>query len=422
MNIGFACIAIGVPGAGLRTCVKKNATDENLLAIIQANLAALDRIIEYNIKNEIKLFRISSDLIPFGSSEINQLEWWNLFTEQFHLIGKKIVESGMRVSMHPGQYTVINSPKDEVVNRAVEDLFYHARVLDALGVDSTHKIILHIGGVYGDKTTAIARFIENYKMLPEEVKERLVIENDDKSYHIADVLQIGTTLKIPVVYDTLHNQVNPYDREKTDCDWIELCRKTWTKKDGRPKIHYSRQHPGKQKGSHSDSIKIREFLQFKDSLNGIEPDVMLEVKDKNLSAIKCNNAIRRNSSIKNLETEWGHYKYLVLEKSQQSYAKIRVLLKQKENYPVEEFYQLIEDALSLPDNQGNACNALLHIWGYFKNQASKIEKERFRKLQDTFEVTGSSGVSAKRFLWRLAERYQEEYLLQSYYFLSYGLK
>ena len=151
MSIGYACLTIGVQNTNLKSCIAKNVDEEKLLDLISNNLNSLENIIEYNIKNNIKLFRISSDLIPFGSSKINSIPWEKIFLSKFGEIGDKIKTSGMRVSMHPGQYTVINSPNIEVVNRAIDDLNYHTKVLDSLGVGSEHKIVLHIGGVYNDK-------------------------------------------------------------------------------------------------------------------------------------------------------------------------------------------------------------------------------------------------------------------------------
>lgn len=200
MSIGYACLTIGVPDANLKSCTAKSLTEEKLLEIISYNLKSLNNIIDYNIKNDIKLFRISSDLIPFGSSHLNQLSWWKLFSQEFAEIGRKIMNNNIRVSMHPGQYTVLNSPNDDVVKRAIEDLNYHVKVLDNLGVGENHKIILHIGGVYNDKEQAINRFVNNYKQLDNRVKQRLVIENDDKSYNINDVLKIGKELNIPVIF------------------------------------------------------------------------------------------------------------------------------------------------------------------------------------------------------------------------------
>lgn len=290
MRIGYACLAVDVKNTNFRSVTMKNANEEKLLEIIEHNLKSLNNIIDYNIKNNIKLFRITSDLIPFGSSPVNTLNWWEIFSSQFKLIGEKIRNSGMRVSMHPGQYTVLNSLRDDVVSRAIADLNYHNLVLDSLGVDRKNKIILHIGGVYGNKEEAIERFIQNYRLLNKGVKERLVIENDDKSYNIKEVLSIGNRLDIPVVYDNLHNNVLPYDKLKDDNYWVNKCKNTWKREDGPQKIHYSQQDKNKRPGAHSRTIEVEEFAAFLNNLDNYEDiDIMLEVKDKNLSAIKCTN-------------------------------------------------------------------------------------------------------------------------------------
>ncbi len=287
MRIGYACLAIGVPDTGIKSCIMKNASDAKLFGLISHNLDSLKNIIDYNIKNNIRLFRISSDIIPFGSSTINKIAWWDLFSTEFSRIGKKIKDNNMRVSMHPGQYTLINSPDEEVVKRAIYDLEYHSKVLDCLGVGKEHKIILHIGGVYNDKKSAVSRFVANFCSMPASIRDRIVLENDDKSYNICDVLEIGAAINVPVVFDNLHNEINPCDREKSDAFWINECKKTWKEDDGIQKIHYSQQDPAKRPGSHSDSILLDKFMAFYYSLERDDIDIMLEVKDKNLSAVNC---------------------------------------------------------------------------------------------------------------------------------------
>lgn len=287
MSIGYACLTVGVPGTDFKSCIMKNATENRLMGIITYNLASLERILDYNALSGIQLFRISSDLIPFGSSPVNNLPWWEIFEEQFRLLGQKIAAYGMRVSMHPGQYTVLNSPNTEVVLRAVQDLSYHCRILNSLQVGISHKIILHIGGMYQDKRQSMQRFIESYHLLSQQIKDRLVVENDDKSYHILDVLEIAAKVHVPVIFDNLHHKVNPCDKEEDEFHWINVCGQTWKAEDGPQKIHYSQQHPEKKPGSHSDTIDEEEFFAFYHKLNRKDIDIMLEVKDKNLSAIKC---------------------------------------------------------------------------------------------------------------------------------------
>lgn len=415
MRIGYACLTVAVEHTGIRTCTLKNASPERLLALVGENLAALERMVDYNIANEIRLYRISSDLIPFGSSLAAALPWQSLFAEKLASIADKIVGSGMRVSMHPGQYTVLNSPDSGVVRRAIADLRYHARVLDALRLDGTHKIVLHVGGKYGDPKSALARFREEYRDLDDSVRRRLVLENDGSIYSIAEVLDLCAAIGAPAVYDNLHNRIHPADATKSDAFWVEACRPTWRPADGAQKTHYSQPNPAKSRGAHSESIAIEPFLAYTAGLPEIRPDIMLEVKDKNRSAVKCQLCLSPPNQ-RLLETEWGRYKYAVLERSPQIYQEIRELLKEKRGNLAIPFYRLVESALALPEDRGRAVNALEHVWGYFSAYASAAEARHYTDLRDRYSRGEASLREARATLYRLARKYRQDYLLGSYYF------
>jgi UV DNA damage endonuclease len=413
MKIGYACQTIGIPGTGFKSCTLKNANKDTLTSIISQNLSALDHIINYNIENQIKLFRITSDLIPFGSSAANQLKWWEIFGDELACIGKKVVENGIRISMHPGQYTVLNSPDEQVVERAVQDLEYHTTLLEAMDSSQENKLILHVGGAYGDKKLAMERFVANYHKLNPAIRKHLVIENDDKIYNIAEVMEISTQTGAPVVFDVLHHQINPDPDNNDIYDWFAKSNKTWKQADGNQKIHYSEQNPYKKPGSHSETITLETFQNFLTGLNGMDPDIMLEVKDKNLSAMKCLNLTAIRPTILRLEQEWSRYKYWILEKSHEDYNKIRQLLKDKNSYPVIEFYKLVDHAMLAEVTPGGVINAADHVWGYFKNRADEKEKVRYSNLMKNYKA---GSITHKKFLWQLTLKYQEPYLIQSHYF------
>lgn len=417
MRIGYACKLEGVQGYNLKTCILKNATPDNLKNIIEYNLSVLDAMLEYNYKNEIYMFRISSDIIPLASHKAVKYDWKNEFKNELKLIGEKAIKYNIRLSMHPGQYTVLNSPDAEVVKKAIADLNYHCEFLDAMNLDCTNKLILHIGGVYGDKASAKERFIENYNTLNDNVKKRLVIENDDKLYTIKDVLEISSRRNIPVVFDNLHNEINNNGDNKDDQYWIDLCKKSWKKEDGTQKIHYSQQDRIKRKGAHSKTIDTTQFLTFVHRLNREDIDIMLEVKDKNLSAIKCSLCMDDNNfSITVIEKEWARYKYIVLEKSHQNYLEIRELLKDKDKNFTLRFYQLIDQAI-LNDSETGFINASEHVWGYFKNDATIKEKHKFKNLLDTYSNQMKKKQHIKHFLFRLSKKYNKGYLIDSYFFV-----
>lgn len=418
MKIGYACLILGVPECNLKGLTLKNADEKKLHEVIEHNLSVLDKMIDYNIENGIKLFRISSDIIPFASHEANNLKWWVEYRGILEAIGQKIKKSGIRVSMHPGQYTVLNSPDAKVVNNACLDILYHTRFLDSLQLDSSHKIILHIGGLYGNKKEAALRFIKNFHNLPAESKARLVIENDEKCFNIEDVLYIGEKLNIPVVFDNLHHIVNPV-HDKPLMEWIKACRSTWSDKDGNQKIHYSEQAENGKKGAHSETINSQIFYQFYKELkaNSSFPDIMLEVKDKNLSALKCIHITSDNLPISVLEKEWAKYKYLVLSRSQKTYLEIREMLKDKSGVNPLSFYAKIEQCLNLPASKKEEINAVNHIWGYFKNQADIKEKTRFHKLMREWSEDKIKFSQVKNFLFKLALKYDEKYIKYSYFFI-----
>lgn len=419
MAIGYACKLVGVPGTKLKGMVLRNADEELIDETIAYNLKMLENMVDYNISKGIRLFRISSDIIPFGSHEVNTHEWWKDYEMELAGLGSRIRSAGMRVSMHPGQYTVLNSPDEGVVGRCIADLVYHARFLDALGVDSSNKIILHIGGVYGDRESALKRFEDNWQGLPDQVKRRLVVENDEKCFNISEVLQLGIRLGIPVVYDNLHSSINPPATGPVDhTGWIRNCKPTWKPEDGRQKIHYSQQSAKGQKGAHSNTIHIRPFLEFYNDIREFDPDIMLEVKDKNISALKCINCTADDVKRVTLEKEWALWKYAVMERSYRLYKEIGSMFRGTEMPDAVNFYERVEEADLMEYDIGSAVNTAEHVWGYFKNKAGEAERKRYLKLLGEAGNDINKVINLKRFLFRLAEKYDEKYLIGAYYFME----
>jgi UV DNA damage endonuclease len=417
MSVGYACIHLGSNKTKLSTVYLKHFTQEKFFTVLESNLKALEEIITYNIANNIKVFRISSDIVPLASHPINTIAWWDIYRERLASLGSLIKENNLRVSMHPGQYTVINSIHESVVQKSIADLAYHVKFLDSLNCDYSSKIVLHIGGVYGDKQLAMNRFIQNYNKLDTSIKKRLIIENDDKSYTIEDVLYISKKNHIPVVFDTLHHTLNPPKNNTFDqFEWIEICNKTWKTPDGKQKIHYSQSANNYKNGAHSSYIQASQFINFYSNLKNKDIDIMLEVKDKNLSAIKCNLLTMDTIHISHLENEWAKYKYYVLSKSASTYTEIRVLLKNKLEPDITAFYTLIESALDAKTTKGAQINAIQHIWGYFKKVATEAEKNKFLTLLNNYQNNKKSVKPIKNYLYTLSSKYSIEYLLDSLYF------
>ncbi|MGL5977929.1 MAG: UV DNA damage repair endonuclease UvsE [Erysipelotrichaceae bacterium] len=414
IRVGYACMLSAPKLGNMKTCNLNNASEVRLRELIAHNLAVLEAYLQYNIHHNIQVFRISSDLIPFGSHTVNTIDWVADFAQQWQRLATLKQQHGLRLSMHPGQYSVLNSPDAGVVARTIADLTYHSKVLAALGCGQDSKLILHIGGVYGNREMAKQRFIVTALTLSDEIRKHLVLENDEKSWGIADVVEIAQQTKLPVVFDLFHHWCYTSNTQDTKL-WMQRVATTWTPADGVMKLHYSQQAIGKPKGAHSQTIDLKQWSEEMDGLLEGDVDVMLEVKDKNLSALKVD-AYLHATSMFPLELAWSRYKYLVLERSPQHYEEIRSILKQKDKLDVLTFYSLIDTALAQVEYAPYAINALQHVAGYFKHHASEQEKQNIGKAITAYKEKRKSLLAVKRMLFVLAQRYEQTYLLESYYF------
>ncbi|SHI45278.1 UV-damage endonuclease [Clostridium cavendishii DSM 21758] len=412
MKIGYACIPITIPYRTNRKLFLKDYSEEKLIEILKYNLEDLKYILMDNLKNNIYMFRISSDIVPLGSHEINTFDWSNYFKNELREIGNYAKNNNIRLSMHPGQYTVINSPDPNIVSKSIRDIEYHCLFLDSLDVDYSNKIVLHIGGVYGDKNASIKRFINSFDSLSTSAQKRLIIENDEKNFSLDEVFYISKTLNIPMVYDNLHNDCYG-DNNYSFYDIYSKVITTWKECDGQMKVHYSQQALDKKMGSHSNTIFIKDFLRYYNEIKEFNADIMLEVKDKDISAIKCINVLEElnNSPLKisKLYEEWAKYKYLIMEHDYSFYKQVSSLV--KNNCSFLEFYSLVDDALNKPLNIGSQKNTFDHVWGYVKNNASNFEKNHFAKLMSSEDMS-----KVKLYLKKLCSKYNSEYMLNSYFF------
>ncbi|MCC7423427.1 MAG: UV DNA damage repair endonuclease UvsE [Planctomycetaceae bacterium] len=176
-----------------------------------ANAASLLAALQYCAANGIGAFRIGSTILPVKTHSeagysIEELPEADRIVETFLQCGRFAAENRLRTSFHPDQYVVLNSPREDVVEKSLQDLEYHAEVARWVGAD---VINIHGGGAYGDKTSALAAFARNVERLSDDARQRLTLENDDKVYTPADLLPLCRTLGIPLVYDVHHHRCLP---------------------------------------------------------------------------------------------------------------------------------------------------------------------------------------------------------------------
>ncbi|OCL25839.1 UV damage endonuclease UvsE [Orenia metallireducens] len=296
MELGYACINLNLKDCtpNRRTTVghlKKlslEGQEIKLNTLLKENLENTLRILKFNKAHNIKFYRFSSNVVPLATHEVsNGWDYLDKFKEKFLEIGNYAKENDIRVSMHASQYTILNSNRKDVVKRSIEELEYHSNFLLAMGLDTTTKVVLHIGGVYGNKEKAISRFKKNFKALPEDMKSRLIIENDDKSYTATEVLEIAEDLGIPIVFDIHHFNCNHTEDEKLE-ELLPRVFATW-EGHGKPKFHFSTPRSEDDYASHADNIDPKDFKDFIDilkSTSNTDFDIMLECKNKDKALLK----------------------------------------------------------------------------------------------------------------------------------------
>lgn len=256
-----------------------------LRRLTKENLDCLLRVLKYNIAHGIHVFRITSKLVPLATHPLTQ--GWNYIDEfiaEFQQLGDYIKRNDMRISAHPDHFTLLNSPRESVVTASIENLSYHHRIFAAMGLDRAAKLVLHIGGSYQDKPAAMERFSKNFDRLPQCLKERIVLENDDKIFNAKDTLCLCQTLNIPMVVD-IHHHTCCNQGEKIKTLWPGILN-TWTKEI--PKIHFSSPRDAKNERAHADYINSAAFYSFFQEIKEFNRDfdVMIEAKQKDKALLK----------------------------------------------------------------------------------------------------------------------------------------
>jgi len=289
MRLGYACVNTELPTPA-RTVRLAHATPQRLAEVLAANLDALTRIVEWNHEHGIEVFRLSSNIVPLASHADVRFAWRDRFAERLAEIGK--LASPMRLSTHPGPYTVLASSSPRVVAAARAELRYHADLLQCLGTGASSKIVIHLGGGGGDRAAWKTRLIRNARRLPDAVIARLAFEHDER-WPLDEVLDVADAVGVPVVFDAFHHRIRSSLPSLTTRQALELAAGTWNPQDGRPEVHFSTQAPGRRPGAHADSLDIETFLEFTTAVRGIGIDCTLEVKDKEQSVLRAREALQR---------------------------------------------------------------------------------------------------------------------------------
>ena len=295
MNLGYACInmTLGKQKPKVttnrsmikRTFLEKGVEYAGELGL--QNSRDLFTILEWNNENNIKCFRLSSEMFPWASEYgIQNSPYYHRIKAILQASGHYAKKHGIRITAHPGPFNVLVSPRENVVKNTITDLEIHGKIFDMIGLSKTpyNKLNIHCNGVYGDKQSAMDRFCKNFEKLSPSVQGRLTIENDDKAsmYSVKDLMYIHERIGIPIVFDYHHHKFNTGDLSEQEA--LELAISTWPK-DIKPMVHYSESkalHEGNEKlkpQAHSD------YINELPNLYGNDVDVMVESKAKELAIL-----------------------------------------------------------------------------------------------------------------------------------------
>ncbi|MEN3033910.1 MAG: UV DNA damage repair endonuclease UvsE [Aquificaceae bacterium] len=277
IGLGFFCSNADSSITTNRKPKLKNLTLEKVLELTHKNAQDFIKLLEISKSLNLKIFRLGSDFVPFASHENFNRHWLKKVEEIILEIKERVHSFNIRITMHPGQFVVLSSPNQSVVDASLRELEYHFWLLDLLGLGEESIVVIHVGGHYGDKKEAIKRFIKTMKENRWLIK-RLAVENDERYYSVSDLFEIAKE-GISIVFDHYHHSLNPSEFDPADII------KTWNGK--KPEFHLSsRPQRPHRFGEHGDWVLPEDFVSMTEMFKGYDYDVILEAKKKEVAIIR----------------------------------------------------------------------------------------------------------------------------------------
>ncbi|WP_270180414.1 UV DNA damage repair endonuclease UvsE [Alkalihalobacillus sp. CinArs1] len=274
---------------------------EKLLSVTDANLTNTLRALHYNIAHEINVYRMSSSIVPLATHPEAKWDYHTPFRDKFKEIGDLVKKHNLRVSFHPNQFTLFTSPRKQVTENAIIDLDYHTSMLELMGLDNRSITNIHIGGAYGDKEETLERFYENFNTVSDRIKERITLENDDKTYNAEETLEVCEKTGVPFIFDYHHHKAN--EGNGLSNDFFERVEKTWQGRGVPVKYHLSSPKSESAYRSHADYVDPEFAVPFIKMLkeHGEDADIMIEAKKKDLAALKLVEDLSSIRGVKRLD-------------------------------------------------------------------------------------------------------------------------
>ena len=236
-RLGFAAKVLGA--GGLKTHDGRRWQNGPHLS---RSIELLEAVFDHLERNDLRMFRLSSSTVPYGTHpELPQFDYRRQIdecTKELAALGARARVLGLRLSTHPGQYTVLNSPDETIAAKALADVEQDALLLDALGQGPEGVVVVHVGGVYGDRDAGLDRWAASFEQLSEAARSRVAVEHDERLFDLGDVLELHRRVGVRVVFDAHHHRCNPWPTVSQLGELMALAAATWPA-GVRPKVHVS---------------------------------------------------------------------------------------------------------------------------------------------------------------------------------------
>ena len=246
---------------------------------IKLNFQNFEKVLKYNHDNKIKFYRMTHTMFPLITHPNININYKEIFKKDFERLKNIINKYNLRIDTHPDEFCLLTSEKEDVTNNSIKILKFHLEIFKLLGING--KCVLHIGSAKPNKEEALNRFKTNFKKLENDLKDLIMLENDDKTYTVSDTLNLCEELKIPMVLDYHHYLCN-HEKKELISKLLPIIIKTWQHTNLNPKMHFSTPKNSKEKRSHNTYLHYNSFLKFLKLLAPLNTDIdiMLEAKGK----------------------------------------------------------------------------------------------------------------------------------------------
>ncbi|WP_419393827.1 UV DNA damage repair endonuclease UvsE [Cytobacillus praedii] len=276
----------------------REAAIRKLERIAISNLENTLRLLKHNAASSIHFYRLTSRLIPLANHEA--LPDWNYIRPLKSLL-KKIGDfakiNGMRLDFHPNHFVLINSQKEDVLKNSLKTLKMHYLLLKGMGIDHTHRCVMHVGGNYKETERSLERFVDNWMEVPKSIQDMIMLENDDTSFTLEDTLYLCEKLGIPLVFD-YHHHLAHHKNPNWEEQWERIVN-TWKNSPLPIKMHISSPKSAASFRHHADYIDISMFFEFLKKVNGSisQIDCMIEAKMKDQALFRLMEEVKQQNNI-----------------------------------------------------------------------------------------------------------------------------